>query len=541
MLYPKRGFAAAAATGREMLDPARGTAETATALRDWERRTGAIWKDQRAAFGQYLLDNTSLRERSTRLMLTRAVGVDFGDRTDDWERWDKSRRAIARGQQPDTPRSQRVRFDPLWSAPIGLTAWFTTIIPLDGTIYVASLGAEFDARGDAADGLVRVDGRTGESALVFSPPDAPPRDVIGIAAAGDGLFVACYNGFVYRLGPDGDVQWKMHVASAVVGPPVALDFNRDNQIDVVVLTRAGKVVALSGTTGKTVWVRTAGSRADERSAPEQLGATIAAGEVSGGAGPELVCTTAGGEVTIFSALGGDLRARSTLPGGSLAGAFVRDRTDSGGPTAYLGDRFANVWSVMESGAKLDVLRAGEVAVRESDTFVAALRTMGNLNGTLSLLATISGAEPDASGAAAFGPLGMEWRRPIPGAIWATPAVANLNDDRASELVFVANQPDPAGREVGVILIVSRSGHVLLTRALPAPVACSPVVADVNGDDRLELLVADQAGTLHCFATDGIGPVEWGLMCGDSANTRNVTNAYAWGQTRFGLQRAWRPR
>jgi hypothetical protein len=63
---------------------------------------------------------------------------------------------------------------------------------------------------------------------------------------------------------------------------------------------------------------------------------------------------------------------------------------------------------------------------------------------------------------------------------------------------------------------------------------------VDGDGRLELLVADQAGWLCCFATERIGPVEWGLLGGDSHNTRNRQHAYSFGQVPAGAQWNWKP-
>jgi len=53
-----------------------------------------------------------------------------------------------------------------------------------------------------------------------------------------------------------------------------------------------------------------------------------------------------------------------------------------------------------------------------------------------------------------------------------------------------------------------------------------------------VLVADQSGILHCYGTERIGPVEWGLAGGDSHNTRNSENAYRFGQTPSGRQWHW---
>ncbi len=157
---------------------------------------------------------------------------------------------------------------------------------------------------------------------------------------------------------------------------------------------------------------------------------------------------------------------------------------------------------------------------------------------------------------------MHWRLAVDGAIWGTPALADLNGDGKPEIVLSSiepfgstssgPQPRPArGPDAtsessgppgvrGVVSFISLAGQCLHRLVVDAPVECSAVVADLDGDQRLEVLVADQSGMLHCYRTAGYGPVEWGLFGGDSHNTRNYANAYAYGQTAHGFQWRWKP-
>jgi hypothetical protein len=138
------------------------------------------------------------------------------------------------------------------------------------------------------------------------------------------------------------------------------------------------------------------------------------------------------------------------------------------------------------------------------------------------------------------PKGIAWRYGVDGAIWGTPAIADLNGDHDPEIIVGSIVPGADGHPTGLLSIVSRDGHLLRREALPAAIECSPVVADVDGDGRLDILVADQSGLLHAVTTGSIGPVEWGLFGGDSHNTRNAVNAYAYGQLPVGRQWAWKP-
>ncbi len=574
--------------GLALLDRAGSAAEVRAALDMWEAQTRADWEGRTDELTATLYTDYPLADLRVRRLLTCVTGTDYGTRRGDWERWSKSRRRLRAGEQPEVDAREAVRLDEAWTATVGFTEWFTTIIPLDGDIYVASLGARFDDAQDTADGVVRVDGKTGAATLFFTPPadHRGPHDVIGIAACGDGLYAACYNGYVYRLDRDGQVRWSKHVGGPVVGAPLAADANRDGDVDVIVVTRAGKVVALSGKRGTEMWVA---SVSQPTAGASMLGATLAlagAGRAAGpalppgrdasptllpAAGPELIVTTLGGDVEVLSLRTGKALWRHELAAGTLAGAICHTGFDNPGPPAYIGDRAAGIWALVNPGRDLQIAYLRSLALSAEQTLIAGLRTTVGARGTPPLIvACPTGPYESRRGAVCLlGPDDVRWQLGLDGAVWATPAVADLNGDHRQELavasiearpgewsgpsaqdaVAVAGSlsaqggvgvPPASSGCVGVLSIVSLTGHLLRRVVVDAPIECSPVVADVDGDQWLEVLVADQSGLLHCYRTDGYGPVEWGLYGGDSHNTRNYTDAYAYGQTLFGRQWDWQP-
>jgi hypothetical protein len=532
--------------GLQLLESADTATKVREALDRWESETARNWAPRRDEFITHLFKGYPLADARVRLLLTWVAGADYGPRPSDWKRWYENHRRLADGLPPKVPRREAVGLKWLWEAPVGLTTWFTTILPLDGQIYVASLGSEFHDAEDQADGVVRVDGRTGTAELLFSPPlpQRGPRDVIGLAAGDDGLFVACSNGSVYLIDPEGQMRWHVHAGDPIVGPPLATDINHDGTTDAVVVTRAtkatsAKAVALSGRGGKTLWATTV---AKPPASETLLGATLALGRLLPDASPELLVTLPNGDVAVLNPRTGDLRRQQELPGGTIAGAICRPTLPDAGPAAYLGDRSAGVWSLIAAGRKLEFVPWQALAIRRDETLIAALRTaaLDPRQPPLIIVCPTGDYTRQRGTVCALEPDGVRWRLPIGGALWGTPAVADLTGDGLPELIVASIEPRPDGRAVGVLTIVSAAGHVLQRVELDAPVECSPVVADVNGDGRLEVLVADQAGRLHCYATPGYGPVEWGLFGGDSHNTRNATNAYAFGQVLFGRQWQWKP-
>jgi hypothetical protein len=146
----------------------------------------------------------------------------------------------------------------------------------------------------------------------------------------------------------------------------------------------------------------------------------------------------------------------------------------------------------------------------------------------------------AGSVAAVGQTGLQWRYRVPGAVWAAPAIGDINADEESELIVASLVREPEGPTTGRLTFLSRNGHCLRWLRLNAPIEAPPVLADVNGDARMELLVADQAGYLRCYALRGRRQIEWGVANGDSHNSQNALNAYAWGQHPAELRWQWQP-
>lgn len=534
--------------GLSLQSSAATPADLAAALDRWERETAAHWHDRLDTFLAYAFTHYSIEDVRVRRLLTHAAEVDFGERIDEWTRWYEARRRVRRGKSPEVANKEAVSLHPLWSAPVGLTAWFTTILPLDGQIYVASLGSAFEDANDAADGIVRVDARTGAAEILFQSPDRPPRDVIGLAAVDKRLIAACRNGMLYAVEPDGSVRWKASAGGRIASTPLIFDIPRSGP-QAAVVTDAGKLVVVSAATGKTTWVAdvpaagVSGVPAAKRDALARptLAAALALGPLLGDA-PDILVGHLGGDLRILSAANGRPRWQQRGGDGAPGGAVVVGQRSAGQALALWADAEGRVGALLGDGRGVTPSWLAWLHAREGGGVFAGPRIVaGADSATPRGLFCTSGVYGRCGGSAALvSTQGLHWRVPVEGVVWGAPAVADVNGDSRPEVLITSFAAAFDGATVGWLTVLAEDGRLLRQQRFEAGLECPPVVADVNGDGLLEVLVADRAGMLHCLATRRSGPVEWGLAGGDIRNTRNARNAYSFSQLPCGMKWEWGP-
>ncbi|QOJ15342.1 MAG: PQQ-binding-like beta-propeller repeat protein [Planctomycetia bacterium] len=542
-LIRPRGVDWAAERGIALLESAPPESHAAV-LDAWERETGFAWAFRREALRDHLLER--IESRGARALLSRVWRVDFADRAVDWRRFRNSLKRTERREQPPLTAGERIRLTPRWEhpAPVGLTAWFSAILPLDGRIFVASLGRAFDDPADDADGVVVVDGASGRSEFFFVPEGRGPRDVVGLVAVSNGLLVAVRNGNVHRISRDGITQWTTSAGSSLISPPLCLPLDRDDQPDIVVMNAAHEVVAINGANGRVLWRRGLLPRGADTSGRPPVYPTLAAGNVWSPTELNVVAATWSGQLAVLNS-GGEVRWTATYPTGFAAAATCTPPATEGGPTLYVADRAGRVRSFTRSGREMRVVQEWDADPTGRSGLFASVRTIRSRDpGVAPLLITATGGSAtDPRGTlSGLADDGLRWRAPLGGAAWAAPAIADLSGDRRADIVVLSRGPAPEGGEMGLLEIFNADGHVVLAYRITAPADSSAVIADVDGarNGALELLWADRDGHLFCYETGQAGPVEWGVAAGDARGTCNAGWAFSFGQRAFGDQWRWAP-
>lgn len=536
--------------GQQLLASARDPATVDAALRQWEAATSNYWQWDRGQLIERLLRSNPHSDLAVRRMLTHLTGVDYGSRKEDWERFADDRKRALKGQDPkvDSKESLRLKQES-WRANIGLTNWYTTILPIDENIYIAAQGAGWELPDDPADGVVRVDGRSGASSIFFPIPASEkfPRDLVGISAGDECLFAAVRNGSVYCVERDGQTRWRSAAAGVIVSPPMSLDVNRDGHADVIVCSANARVSCLSGTTGKSLWTTPLGSAADIE--PTHFPAVItpqvyvvaALGQVSGGAAPQIILTAGSGHIFVINATDGKLVWRHNGSYGFAGGGvFFSDRTGDRGEF-YACDFQGQVWSIEKGGRDLNAVMRGYSPLPPEGGVAASLRLAPQGAQLLGGWLLASGGDDEHDGRIALlGTPDRDWSLAAAGMLPTTPAVADVNGDGNAEIVL-APWPRSTTAQVPSLEILSATGHLIHRQKMGDRITAAPVVADVDGDGKLDILVATQGGVLYCYQTRQSGAIYWGLVGGDSRNTNNARNAYEFAQTPTGYQWRWKPK
>ncbi|MCG3127011.1 MAG: hypothetical protein CHACPFDD_01867 [Phycisphaerae bacterium] len=487
-------------------------------IADWIAQAEQYVAGGREAVIRRLLREGGVSDAPNRALLTALTGCDFGDRADEW------RNALAR-RSSDVGRSDLGHvLAPRWSAPVGLTRPTSSILPIDGQIYIASSGASFDAP-DAADGIVRVD-RGGRSELVTVDGHSAAGDVAYLAWGGGRLFGATPAG-VLACDPSGKPLWVARTPAPPACSPVYCELPHERKSALFVLLSSGVVQALQPSNGALQWRITLDARISK---PASANATLALGDVLGNRRPDLVASFAGGSFILDVVDGRLIEARSAAADAATACVLARD-----GRAARWFQAAGSAAPRPPSRGRLSELSLEDFGARVVG-LAPQLRTISAPRGEELFVAVSASVNGLVSGSLlAFSPDTQVWRASLAGTALAPPAIADVDGDRESDILVSVNAV-----EAGRLLIWSRHGRLLAQMSFAVPLAAGPVVADVDGDGCLDVLVADADGLLHCLATRSRGPVEWGTPSGDPWNTLSAANAYAFGQTPFGYQAAWRP-
>ncbi|MBI2843368.1 MAG: VCBS repeat-containing protein [Armatimonadetes bacterium] len=117
------------------------------------------------------------------------------------------------------------------------------------------------------------------------------------------------------------------------------------------------------------------------------------------------------------------------------------------------------------------------------------------------------------------------------AIRSSPALADLDGDGKLDVIFGADDGRVYAIRHDGSPVGGWEGGIQVNSVSNAPVLGSPVVGDVNGDGKLEVVIGSMDGYLYCVYNDGTahkspdghitGPIVWARKCAPSAGDSSI--------------------
>jgi outer membrane protein assembly factor BamB len=264
------------------------------------------------------------------------------------------------------------------------------------------------------------------------------------------VIVADRGGFVYAVDKTGHVVWQQTLDSSISASPILVDLNGDGELEVVLGTYRGWLYVLSSLNGKVLWRVHCG---------KCIRATAAVADVNEDGEPEVFISAYGDWLYCLNGPTGKVIWRSYLPKeelrrqpGVVSSPLIADVNADGRMEAVVGTRAKRVYT-------LDA-RTGRLL----------------------------------------------WFHAFSYGVDSTPSFAIVE---GQPLVFVGSGEALNGKgDNSIYALRGSDGATVWRTRVGGGVDSSPIVADINGDDRLEVVVTTLADA-SCYALDAAsGNILW---------------------------------
>ncbi len=414
------------------------------------------------------------------------------------------------------------KFPLKWKQYIGFASYRTNITEENGKIYIGSNGQDRDAEEDKYDGVYILNSKTGEEISHFGNEDKGDNDVNGVGVYKNYVFFGNDNHKYFCFTTTGEKVWEYATRNDSEGCPALADLNGDDFKDVIFMTEDFGITALDGKTGKEIWkhVHTTSNYGRMLTSPalydfnkDGVVDIIAAanGNLPGSPGRKY-----GSAIWVLNGKTGALIWQTLELGSSVFSSpivtTIKGKTKVITSDVYGSILFINDTGRVENSAQMYTgIFSSPMISPKKDKLFSGSAWYYMVNGGVSVVDLANKKYIKEGGDA-------DWEDRIPlqqiaGRVSASPVIADIDRDNKQEVIYVSEQGD--------LIIMDESGNVEQHLGLPSGAEATPLIKDIDGDGKLELLIAGTDGYIRCYSTNSRGKVFWGQFRGDNNNSGYV--------------------
>jgi outer membrane protein assembly factor BamB len=395
----------------------------------------------------------------------------------------------------------KIHRKPVWRARIGKTTYRSTIHFWKDKIVINSNGQSLKSTRDSQDGVYLFDAKTGRRLMKIVPPGKGEKDCNGVALNKRGLFFGTDQPRFYHYNWRGKLVWQAKVQGDPESAPALVDLNGDAYDDVVFGTDTGYVYALDGRRGRKLW----SFRAKTGSYGQQ---SIYAAPAVLRLGTEALVFIAARDHFLYAIGGRTGKIVWTYKGRTAlrASPILTDTDGDGRPELVFASAYGAVYVVHPLTGRLKWSRRLAMPTGGIVGIFASLA----YHPQRSCVLVASSWWKRREAVWCVQKSGVAWRvQESRKNLTSTPVLADVDGDKKLDIIY--------GTESGYLMGVDPKGRRRFRWRLAGAVEISPLVADVDADGRLDIFVADASGYLYRFELSRKGKVAVGYHRGDPRN------------------------